>query len=392
MSSKNSSDKLKDLLSNIDSKISSGTTSRNSKTLFLASIVSESKVKRIQKFLKAAFIKNRFKLNNRIKYHNYINTKLKDITDIECLEEKSIKGVDGFTIRNIINLEKQIGTEGFNGNIYLTSIKGAFGSYPIVTKLMENNAQNKNEISIMNFITDNIVLQGKSKHFLMCYKSCTCNIADYPKNRALICINEIANGDLNDLIDNASIVSNKKLLYNLLFQCFIAVATFHNSVNNVHQDIHAGNFLWQKNNEKGYYHYIFKGESYYLEACEYNVMLYDFGYARVIRSKKSILKILADFSELMPSFLKNEFEDDLPMPHDDVVKELYSFIDILMDEYKVISEKYTASSSSPKSKSTNYQEVYFKYVIDNIMTKYTPKDMFTTEKPRKIINKIPYYI
>ena len=63
-----------------------------------------------------------------------------------------------------------------------------------------------------------------------------------------------------------------------------------------------------------------------------------------------------------------------------------------MEEYKVISEKYTASSSSPKSKSTNYQEVYFKYVIDNIMTKYTPKDMFTTEKPRKIINKIPYYI
>mgnify|MGYP002701046533 CR=1 FL=1 len=392
MSSKNSSDKLKDLLSNIDSKISSGTTSRNSKTLFLDSIVSESKVKRIQKFLKAAFIKNRFKLNNRIKYHNYINTKLKDITNIECLEEKSIKGVGGFTIRNIINLEKQIGTEGFNGNIYLTSIKGAFGSYPIVTKLMENNAQNRKEISIMDFITDNIVLKERSKHFLMCYKSCTCNIADYPKNRALVCINEIANGDLNDLLDNSSVVSNKKLLYNLLFQCFIAVATFHNSVNNVHQDIHAGNFLWQKNNEKGYYHYIFKGESYYLEACEYNVMLYDFGYAREIRSKKSILKILADFSELMPSFLKNEFEDDLPMPRDDVVQELYTFIDILMEEYKVISKKYTASSSSPKSKSTNYQEVYFNYVIDNIMTKYTPDDMFTAEKPRKIINKIPYYI
>ena len=94
----------------------------------------------------------------------------------------------------------------------------------------------------------------------------------------------------------------------------------------------------------------------------------------------------------MPSFLKNEFEDDLPMPHDDVVQELYTFIDILMEEYKVISKKYTASSSSPKSKSTNYQEVYFNYVIDNIMTKYTPDDMFTAEKPRKIINKIPYYI
>ena len=94
----------------------------------------------------------------------------------------------------------------------------------------------------------------------------------------------------------------------------------------------------------------------------------------------------------MPSFLKNEFEDDLPMPKDEIVKELYSFIDILMQEYKVISKKYTASSSSPKSKSTKYQEVYFKYVIDNIMIKYAPENIFTIEKPKKIINKIPYYI
>lgn len=99
-----------------------------------------------------------------------------------------------------------------------------------------------------------------------------------------------------------------------MFQCFISVGTFHNSINCVHQDIHAGNFLWHLNNERGYYHYIFNGNSFYLKSCKYNVMLYDFGYAGKIRSKKSILKILSDYTEIITTFLKNEFEDDIAPP------------------------------------------------------------------------------
>ena len=180
-----------------------------------------------------------------------------------------------------------------------------------------------------------------------------------------------------------------------MFQCFISVGTFHNSVNNVHQDIHAGNFLWHTNNEKGYYHYIFNGKHFYLKSCKYNVMLYDFGYANVIRSKKSILKILADYTEIITSFLKNEFEDEsetIAPPTDEIIAELYGLIDVLMVEYKIISNKYAATSSSPESKSKSYQQIYFDYILNNILIPYSSNNLLLTDKPDKVINKTPYYI
>lgn len=391
-STSSGSKNLKLLQATIRRKLQTGKSSRNYSRFYISDLLkSSSKTKRIQNFMKKTFA-NKFKLHNRLQYYNYINSKIIDVTSVECLEEKKFKGsYNGFTIRNIINLEKKIGTEGFNGSIYLTSVKNAFGSFPIATKLMENTDQNLNEVSLMRFITDNIIKQKYSKHFLMTYKSCICNIDDYPKDRKLISINEIANGDLNNLLDNKAVVNDKELLYNLLFQAIISIATFHNTVNNVHQDIHAGNFLWHKNNEIGYYHYIFDGESYYLRACGYNIMLYDFGYATNIRSKKSILKILSDYSELLTSFLKNEFEDDLPVPDDDIIQEFYAMIDILMVEYRTISQKYKPTMSSPRSKN-KYQEIYFNYVINKILLPYSPINMFTKNKPKKIINDNPYYI
>mgnify|MGYP001430712328 CR=1 FL=1 len=389
--SSSKSKKIKLLQATIRRKLQSSKNSKSSKKYYVSDLLNHSsKTTKIQNFMKKTFA-NKFKLNNRLQYYNYINDKLKEVTATECLEEKNFKDKEGFTIRNIINLEKKIGIEGFNGYIYLTSVKNAFGSFPIATKLMGNTKDNLNEISLMRFITDNIIKKKYSKHFLMTYKSCICNIDDYPKDRKLISINEIAAGDLNTLLNNEDVVRNKELLYNLLFQSIISIATFHNTVNNVHQDIHAGNFLWHKNNEKGYYHYIFNDESYYLKACEYNIMLYDFGYAKKIRSKKSILKILSDYSELLPSFLKNVFEDDLPLPEDDIIQEFYSIIEILMVEYRTISQKYKPTSSSPGSKK-KYQEIYFNFVIDKILMPYSPNDMFTKKKPKKVINSEPFYI
>ena len=59
----------------------------------------------------------------------------------------------------------------------------------------------------MNHITKNIILNRHSKHFLIMYKSCICNIDTFPKERKLFAINEIANGDLNVLIDDPKIIT-----------------------------------------------------------------------------------------------------------------------------------------------------------------------------------------
>jgi len=352
-------------------------------------------VSKVQKFLKSTLLINRFTLDMRNYYYNYMLKKLQNIKHNECLEEKKYDDNDGFTIRNIINLEKKIGTDSFNGSIYKTAIRNVLGTFPIATKLMENNNENNTEIRLMEYITENLIVAKKSKHFLLTYKTCVCDIVDYPKERKLISINEIANGDLNSLIDDPKNARNRELLFNIMFQCFISVGTFHNSVNNVHQDIHAGNFLWHTNNEKGYYHYIFNGKHFYLKSCKYNVMLYDFGYANVIRSKKSILKILADYTEIITSFLKNEFEDEsetIAPPTDEIIAELYGLIDVLMVEYKIISNKYAATSSSPESKSKSYQQIYFDYILNNILIPYSSNNLLLTDKPDKVINKTPYYI
>lgn len=389
--------KVMTLQASIKRKIQQKKTSRttDNSALFLKTHLIENKTKRIQSFLKSKLLIDKYKLINRIDYYNYISNKIKNITDNECLEENRDSS-GGYNVRKIINLERPIGSVGYNGSIYITSIKNTLGTFPIATKLMKDNENNRNEVSLMNHITKNIILNRHSKHFLIMYKSCTCNIDTFPKERKLFAINEIANGDLNVLIDDPKIIKNKRLIFNLLYQCFISVATFHNSINKVHQDIHAGNFLWQKNNEKGYYHYKVDEEDYYLESCGYNIMLYDLSFAKDIRSKKSIFKILADYTEIIPAFLKNEYEDEttnIAPPDDDVIAQFYSIIDILMIEYKDLLLKYNPqASSSPKTKNKIYQKIYFNYVIQNIMIPYAPQNMFLTSKPKNVINDIPFII
>jgi predicted unusual protein kinase regulating ubiquinone biosynthesis (AarF/ABC1/UbiB family) len=56
-------------------------------------------------------------------------------------------------------------------------------------------------------------------------------------------------------------------------------------LNYIHRDAHYGNFLYQENNEIGYYHYIFNGKNYYLKSCKYNIMIYDFGFANEINNQ-----------------------------------------------------------------------------------------------------------
>jgi len=394
-SSSSKNRRIKVIQANIRRKLLSSKTSLLKRGVFLTDVLKSDKynnASKVQNFLKSTFFVNRFTIDTRIYYYAYINKKISSINSNECLREKDFSGTPGFTIKDVIDLEKKIGTDSFNGSIYKTSIKNVLGAFPLATKLMEHNEENNTEVSVMDYITQNIIMHKKSKHFIINYKTCVCSEEDYPKERKLISINEIANGDLNNILDNSKNSNNKELFLNLMFQCFISVGTFHNSINSVHQDIHAGNFLWHLNNEKGYYHYIFNSNSFYLKSCKYNVMLYDFSYTGKIRSKKSILKILSDYTEIVTTFLKNEFEDDIAPPSDEIIANLYELIEILMVEYKIISKKYSATSSSPQSKSKSYQQIYFDYILNNILIPFSFNNLLTTIKPSNVINKEPFYI
>ena len=364
----------------------------------LANSLTTANANKISKFLKSKLIVDKYTLDNRVSYCNYIRKKLEKIKEDDCLDRKSYSHSEGYTVRNILNLEKKISSNNFGGEVYRTSVKNAIGVFPIASKIMNKSDDNLYEVKLMNDITKDIIRKKVSKHFLIMYKSCLCKKKDYSNSReSLVSVNEIANGDLNMLINNRDVIFNKELLYNILFQTFISIGTFHNLIAHIHSDCHGGNFLWHYNNEKGYYHYIFNGKNLYLKACKYNIMIYDYGFSKKIK-KNNVKKIMDDYLLIIPAFLNEDYENDKSLSPDSNVKnELNEIIGTLMKVYKTMGAE--GSRSSPKK----IQKDIFSNIINEVFKKYQLNDMFITDfdsgeshksskRPRNIINKKPYYI
>jgi hypothetical protein len=340
---------------------------------------------KIQKFIKDIIIINKNTLKNRINRYKILMKKLSLLKDGDCLEEKRFNKVNGYTIRNIINLEKKIGSESKTGSIYLTNIPNLIGVYPIATKVMNNNISNRREVDIMKFITNKIILNNFSRHFLIIYSSSLCSpeIPILTSNLRYISVNELADGDLKMLMNNRNVLEDNDLILNLLFQTYISIATFQNNIGYVHNDTHNGNFLFHYNNEniKGYYHYVFNEKDYYLKCCKYNIIIFDFGMAKDIYYEHNILNIHRDYKRILYAFMKKGegwgIYDDLPK------NETNNIIDKILSE---MNNLYIKSYKSPLGKHL------FSDIIENIFLKYTPKDMFITERPSKILNSVPFKI
>ena len=256
---------------------------------------------------------NKNNLIKRINNYQLLSKKIALLRNDDCLEKKTFKGFEGYTIRNIINLEKKIGTKSKYASIYLTGVPNFHIPFPIATKVMKYNYSNVNEINIMLIITRLLILTKISRHFLMIYGHCTCsNIID--ERLKLISINELADGDLKMLINTRKVLIDNELILNILFQTFISIATFHNSVGYIHRDAHYGNFLYQQNSEIGYYHYKFNDKDYYLKSCKYNIIIYDYGFAKEINKystdtdfiKKQNKYIYGDYYKIIHAFINKK--------------------------------------------------------------------------------------
>lgn len=358
-----------------------------------------SKAKRIQRFLKNKLIASKFTLDNRVNFSKYLQARLKSINENDCLDTKIFKdGKRGYTIKNVIDLVKKIGTESAYGVIYLSSIKESLGGFSIVSKVMAATKDNLQEIKLMREITDNLLLTKKTKHFAAVHKHAICkknSLVNYqgekiimPNKLKLVSINELAHGDLKTLVAKRDIAGNMNLMCNLLFQIFISIGTFQNLVGYVHNDAHYGNFLYQMNNEKGYYEYEFDGKKYYLKACGYNMMIYDFGLSKGIKTPVQLAKnghlIVRDYARIIHAFLTKaqgwgEYYD---IPTKECEMRVLSIQRILMN---ILRENITVNKT-PKD--------IFKYILENALIPFSPVDMFMTSKPKAatIINSTPYKI
>ena len=375
-------------------------------------------VRKIQQFMKDKIIINKNTLKNRINRYKLLATRLSLVKDDDCLEEKTFKGDNGwdngYTIRNIINLKKKIGSESKHGTIYLTHIPNLLGTYSIATKVMKINNGNNREVSIMKKITNDIILNKLSRHFLMIYCSSVCvqeipeipekikfmkvdeltdedlemlckrrNIPRIPKNRRLISVNELADGDLQMLCKKRDILEDDELIFNLLFQVFISIATFQNSVGYMHNDTHFGNFLYQHNKEEGYYHYVFNGTNYYLKSCMYNIIIFDFGISTDINKENGVHNLCYDYERILNAFMKKGHGWGIytDLPKDETNKKVIKIYNILRALAYMSNNFYRP-----------YAKDFFAKIIETILLIYTPPDMFITERPSNVINNIPFII
>ena len=336
-------------------------------------------------------------LINRIKNYNAIRSQLSQLKEEECLEKKTFaNGTEGYTVRNIINLEKRMGSKSRNSSIYLTSISGVPKTSPIVAKVMLYNTNNILETDLMTMITNSIILKSISKHFLMTFGDCVCTKRIAKKLR-FISVNELADGDLKTLIEIREVVEDTELMFNMLIQIYISIATYHNLVGYIHRDTHFGNFLYQTNSEKGYYHYTFQGKDYYLKSCKYNMMIYDYGFSKKIDSPEdaegTIKKkegVFNDYMKIIHAFILRKSKGWINLTKIPSYKETnYNMIRFanMLDRY-IENEltHYAAHSSS------SFATLIFSNIIQDVFLKYAPNAMFVSQRPPNVINKIPFRI
>ena len=390
--SKNSKQSLK-YISNISKKFSVKPHYNSSQHVFSKDI-EKNAIRKIKNFITDKTITNRYKLINRINRYNILKKKIALLKYNDCLEKKVFNGVQGFTIRNIINLIKKIGSKSRYGNIYLTSIPNTLGPYPIATKVMKRDNDNILEVNIMTKITSNIILKKLSKHFLIIYGSCSCTSKIAEKLR-LISINELANGDLKVLLTDRELLQNQELLFNLLFQTFISIGTYHNLVGYIHGDSHYGNYLYQQNNEVGYYHYVFNGNDYYLKSCKWNIIIFDYGFSKKINNVNNAIQVkkinkdlFEDYRRIIHAFMnkKSGWGEYKNLPNDqinDMILEIASCLDRII---------YIELTSQVLNFSKTFAITLFKSIIEDVFLKYTPKDMFITTRPPNVINETPFII
>jgi hypothetical protein len=341
----------------------------------------------------------KYNLDKRIFYYNHIVNRLKNINTKQCLKEYSINSnknndVKGYSIGDIVFLTKKFGSISKYGYIYIASIKNEIGKYPIASKIMINNSVNMFEANTNLKITDQIIKKLISRHFILTYKVILCdkvsskNLPDIIiSKKYYVLLNELARGDLKQLCNNKTFLKNDYVLYNVFAQIILSISTFHH-LGFIHGDCHWGNFLYHINHDvdnKSYHHYSIYGVNYYLKSCEYTMYIYDFGFAKKIKSG-DIAAIEADYVRIINAFRNKKIEPkswisvDYNLPSDNVGFFAKSF-------KKLVYENGINTKNN----------MLFLENLTNIIIPFllkAPNNIFVNKLPAgaKIINKKPYYI
>jgi hypothetical protein len=345
-------------------------------------------------------------LDKRIIIYNIINDlliSLNLVSENDCLElENSI-----YKLKNILILAQQIGSQSLSGAIYKTTINDTVIN--IAAKVMKANDSNKLETLLMLAITDEIILTKKSKHFVIIYWYSYCEKLEIINTKyALVNFNELADNDLQFLLQQQHILEDNELLYNLLIQAFISIGTFHNLTGYIHNDCHWGNFLYIDNTDKEedticYYQYLLDDKFYYLKYCKYNVMIYDLALSTDVNmekyDEKRVVaynnKIIDDYMRIIRPFINSKHSENiLPffntnfenLPSDEFSMLIRNNIYDKLEKLEEITPIYT-------DKDTLLKDI-FVTILNICLEQFKDKNIFTDKLPTgcTILNEKPYIL
>lgn len=305
-------------------------------------------------------------LENRLKIYNKAKIYLDKIDEKECLKNINIMGKNYMSLSNKLILDKQIGSRSVYGTIYLSKIINV-PELLVVSKVTNKNKKNLNEIVLMEILTNDLVKTKKTKHFPLIYTSHLCE--DKDDKNSLVSVNELCDGDLKSLLNTSDLYLDKRfeeLYFNLLIQIFISLATFQFKFNMIHNDAHYGNFLYQKNNEKGYYKYEISRTNFYLKSCPYNIMLYDFGLAKDVTHRSVYFE---DYYRIIHAF----------------VPEIYGGWNEYLTDIDIASKMVAIKEELGKLNGTNARFSFADLL--NIVLQYAPKNVYKNNASQIINNK-----
>lgn len=320
--------------------------------------------------------KDKYKLSNRILTYQFIKSYLdSNLKPNDCLTVKQFGDKTGYTIRDIVDLEEEFGIKKTGvflslnkTHIYKTRLNITNAEqFSIASKVMQVSDENIQETAIMKKITEEIIENEVSKHFVIMYKSSKCDKAE-----TMVNYNELCDGDIRMLLENDEKI-DADILFNILFQSLLSLATLNNMIGYTHNDAHTGNFLCQVNNEEGYYHYRFGDTSFYLKSCPYNICLYDFGASTPFR--KDTIYIPSNNSFIsrdirsITSYFKNE---------------LNSVNDILIQ----MNAYFDNTLKNPQFKILFFEEIL------RLMKEHSPSGMIVDKLPEGTVplNEKPFII
>jgi hypothetical protein len=248
----------------------------------------------------------------------------KNLKSFKCLNKQTfeIEGTNhnGYTIGASIELKEKIGETSDKDLLYLTYLTANKNLDLLACKLMKPTTKNRNEIKINEWIKDNLILNSLSKHFALTFKSTECITREIAlgDNEKLVNYTELFDADIRTLLKEEieKEVIDTTLIWNILYQCLICIATYQNSVGYYHNNTKLFNFKYQTNTEDGYYYYKYNDKEFYIKSCKYNIIIDDFKNSVLIDNnsesnrialQKDYTYFLRDFS----SFLRKKNENNL---------------------------------------------------------------------------------